>query len=475
MILKASMVKFLVTYRQDLLLLMLLTLSLPLFFYKLGQSSLVSWDEAWYGAIAQNIIDFGDILNLRFNGERYLDHPPMGFWLMAVSIKLFGPSEFWVRFPSAIAGLLSLYAIYFLGKEMFSRLVGFVSAVALTSAIWFLYRARSGNLDSFLTLFFLTTIFLALKASKNEKFLIPFIISLLLLFLTKTLVPFTIIPSLVIIFWGSKIKFRKLLKIGIIFLAGFGGWVMSQYTKNPDFFQRYFFIGLPGVEVKTSYLDNLKQIKEYLHGGIGKWFWPGIAGIGLGSFFFQKRFLILLTFFIAFFIPFIFSSRGSIWHLVPLHPILILGFFGFISVFLERVLSLIPNSFIQKKHRNILVALPILGICFYYTHLQLKQSWFQFIDIPAYVSDEAILSKEAGKYVSSQFFIDGDFTPAAVFYSGKKVRQLWGGGMKDLFEKENNFVLITKQYRLDSAQISSESYRVLKQDRDKILILRNNE
>ena len=48
---------------------------LPLFFYKLGQSSLTSYDEAWYGSIAKQIIQNGDLINLNWNGLDYIDHP----------------------------------------------------------------------------------------------------------------------------------------------------------------------------------------------------------------------------------------------------------------------------------------------------------------------------------------------------------------------------------------------------------------
>lgn len=461
--------------KRDIFLLALLSVSSPLFFYKLGQTSLVSWDEAWYGAIAKNIISSGNILYLTFNGNRYLDHPPAGFWLMALSMKLFGIGEFWVRFPSALSGLLSIYIIYLLGKELFNRVVGFSSAVALSSAIWFVYRARSGNLDSLLTLFFLTTLYLAIKASKNRRFLIPFAVSLSLLFLTKTVVPFTILPALLVIFYKEKIKFKEFFKPILIFLFLFGGWILAQWIKYPDFINRYLSIGLPGVEVKTSYLDNLKQIKEYLHSGVGKWFWPGLASIILSLGFLQKRFLILTVFFVTFFLPFIFSSRGSIWHLVPLHPILILSFFGFIYVTLERIINMKIFKNLRIRGNKFLLIVPMLLVSFYFSFMQIKLIWYQFIDIPAYVSDEAILSKVAGEFTNKQFVIDGDFVPAAVYYSGKNVSQLWGGGMKDLFASKQDFILITKQYRLDQALIAKNDYQILKQDRDKILIIRNNQ
>jgi 4-amino-4-deoxy-L-arabinose transferase len=78
----------------DVLIVFLLCFLLPFFFFNLGLSSLVSWDEAWYAEIARNIIKSGDIFNLTWNQMAYYDHPPVGFWLIAIGEILFGYSEF---------------------------------------------------------------------------------------------------------------------------------------------------------------------------------------------------------------------------------------------------------------------------------------------------------------------------------------------------------------------------------------------
>ena len=87
---------------------------LPVFFYKLSAVSLSSWDEAWYGVIARNIYLKGDLLNLSFNGRAFYDHPPFGFWLQDIAYKIFGISDFSVRFPSAILGFLTIIVLYLL-------------------------------------------------------------------------------------------------------------------------------------------------------------------------------------------------------------------------------------------------------------------------------------------------------------------------------------------------------------------------
>lgn len=471
-----SNVKAVRKYLPDLLVIVFLSLTLPLFFYKLGQSSLVSWDEAWYAQIAKNILTSGNIFNLWWNDMAYYDHPPAGFWLIAIGEAIFGFNEFGARVASAVSGFVCLIAVYFLGKELFNKAVGFASALALCSAVWFLFRARSGNLDIFLTMFFVLTLFFALKGAKDSRYLLPFSISFGLLVLTKTIVPFTIIPALVIVFWRSKIRREEWFLPAVVFFIIVGSWAFSQRLINQDFLKRYLNIGLPGVSVKTSYIDNFLLIKEYLHGGIGKWFWPGVLGVIGGLLTLQKRFYVLSVLFISFFVPFIFSAKGHIWHLIPLYPFMIVSFFGILGWFIQKMLGQLSRlGWLNKP--GLLRFLPevfVVLFSLYISYFQIKQLWYQFIDIPRYVSDEQILSGLAGKY-PERFFIDGDFGPTAVFYSGKTVSRITDDGFAGIFDPKDpgyqeTFVLITEQYRLDHFKIPKTSYQILRRDRDKILV-----
>ncbi|MCR4306038.1 MAG: glycosyltransferase family 39 protein [Candidatus Daviesbacteria bacterium] len=448
----------------DILALITTLLTTPLFLYKLGQSSLISWDEAWYGEVARNILKTASLINLTWDDNPYFDHPPTGYWLMALIFKIFGVNEFWTRFPSAFAGIASIFLIYLLGKKLFHPLVGLASAIALSSAIWFVFRARSGNLDTILTMFFLLTLLLAVKTTENKKFLLPFTISLSLLFLTKTMVPFTIIPALFLIFYRNKLySFKDLILPALLFLSITGGWFISQIIKSPGFIQKYLDVGLRGVSLTSTYLTNLNLAQEYLHSGIGRWFWPGILSLALSIFLIQKRFFILILFFVSFLLPVIFSPKIQIWHLIPLFPILILIYFGFTFSFLEKYLT-------KWKF-------PIYGIILIFSSYiyfnQVKIIWYQFIDIPAFVSDEAILSKEAGKY-PQKLFVDGEYRPAALFYSEKGNINQAPKNEEDfisMINSEEDFLLITNQWRLENPKISAQKYQILKKDRDKVLIL----
>lgn len=451
-----------IKYNWDLINLFLLTLTVPLFFYKLGQTSLVSWDEAWYADISRHISQTGDLFNLVFNNMTFTDKPPGGFWIEAIFFKLFGISELTARLPQAIAGLLTLYIIYFLGSKLFNRTVGFASAVSLSSTFWFLSRARSGNLDVLLTLFFVLTVYLAVLATENKKFFLPMSLSLAFLAMIKGIVFIpAVIPVLIILFWKNHLyKIKDFLVLICLTLGLFGVWILTVYKKEPSQVLWHFSHSVRESAIENNFIDSLKLFKEYLHSGIGKWFWPGILGLMMGIILRGKKLLILAVFIIFYSLQFLFSPRLQIWHLIPLYPFMILLFYGSIWVFFEKI--------IRSEKIKSLVGILLLIFAGYFSFLQIKAAWYQFIDIPAFVSDEAILSKEAGN-LQGKILLDGDFDPAGTFYAGRPVTKLYNNDLKYLFANDNDFLLITNTWRLENV-INPESYEILGYDRDKVLI-----
>ncbi len=438
---------------------LLLLIFIPPFFYKLGQSSLVSWDEAWYADISHNILKTGDLFNLIWNDKPFSDKPPGQFWIEALTFKFFGVFEFAARLPSAITGFLSLLLIYLIGKT-FSKTVGLMSVLALGSSIWFLYRARSGNLDIMLTFFFLLTFYLGILLAEKRKFLLPFALSFAYLPMIKGIIFIpSLIPSLALIFWG-KLKLKDLLLIIVILPGLFGTWILSQYLHSPLLALYHFSHSLRDSSIHTNVLSNFELFKEYLHNGIGRWFWPGVLGVLLGLVLKNKKLLTISVFPVIYSLQFMLSPQIQIWQLIPLYPFMILSFFGSIFIFSQKF----------PKYQSLINA-GIVIFTLYISLTQIRQIWFQFIDIPAFVSDDAILSRESKKFPQDILYIDGDFIPTAVFYSEKKVLQILFDGLPELFGKKEQVLLITKQERLDGANISKTSYKVIKQDRDRILIL----
>jgi len=427
-----------------------LILGSVIFFHKLGASSLVSWDEAWYGQISREMLTSHNFLNLTFNQQPYYDHPPLGFWLIAVSEKIFGINEFGVRAASAFFGLATLVVIYLLGTELFHKSVGLSAALAIISSPWFALRSRSGDLDIFLTFFFVLTILLAVK--KRKKLLL---VAFSLLLLTKTGAPLTLIPTL--LFLVPELWLYLTLSLIPLLI-----WFVFQFfhPNQLNIFQKYFTIGLPQIGIRTNYLKNILLTKTYVSNGIGVWFRPAILSLPFGIFL-SPAFYPLIIFLVSFLLPFAFSAKGQIWHFIPIYPYLILVFVGLVYVLLSKF-----------KTRTLAPAITI-GLTVLLAIPQISRNWWEFINIPAFVSDEAVLSAEAGKY-PQPFIIDNDFLPAAVFYSNRTVNYAKDISLQQIFTSNPEFVLITQDQRLVNAKIDPHTYKILKTDRDKVLLLKTS-
>ncbi len=131
--------------------------------YRLDYSSLQSFDEAWYAVIAREVTQHSNILELHYNGVRFTDHPPLQFWIMSLSQKVFSSffsEEFVVRFPSTVMGIATVLLVYKMGLHLSKKWwIGLVASLFLLTSLWFMLRARSGNLDVPLVFFMTITMY----------------------------------------------------------------------------------------------------------------------------------------------------------------------------------------------------------------------------------------------------------------------------------------------------------------------------
>ncbi len=123
------------------------------FFSLLGSRALNEPDEGRYAEVAREMIDTGNWLVPHLWYLPHLDKPPMTYWLVAVSMKLFGQNEWAVRLPLALAGVSGVWATYLLGRAIHGPRTGWWSAVILQSCLLYFALARMLTTDMFLTLF----------------------------------------------------------------------------------------------------------------------------------------------------------------------------------------------------------------------------------------------------------------------------------------------------------------------------------
>lgn len=138
--------------RQAAMFALLLGLSGMLLFANLGYP-LIEPDETRYAQIALEMVESGDWIVPTLHGEPYLDKPPLLYWLTASAYRLFGPSPWSARLPSAIAALLTVAATYGLGRRLIGDRAAWIAGLALLLSAGFVMSARFLIMDGLLAFF----------------------------------------------------------------------------------------------------------------------------------------------------------------------------------------------------------------------------------------------------------------------------------------------------------------------------------
>ena len=240
----------------------------------LGERALFVPDETRYAEIPREMIASGDWGVPHLNGLRYFEKPPLGYWMNAASIVLFGENVFAVRLPSALAAGLTALMVFVLVGRVLRRHSGTQEDASILAALIFLSCfevfgvGNTAVLDTLFSFFLAATIatfFLATEeppGSWSER-------GFLLLaglwcghsFLTKGFLAFAI-PALVLapyLVWERR--FRDLIRmswlplLAAVFLAL--PWAVFVHLREPDFW-RFFFWN----EHVRRFLSDSAQHKE---------------------------------------------------------------------------------------------------------------------------------------------------------------------------------------------------------------------
>lgn len=154
----------------------LLILCLFFFFYNLGEYHLIDIDETRYVNIAKTMFYNGNYITPYLNFEPFLEKPPLYYWLIILSYKLFGIiNNFTSRFPVALLGTIGVFGTYFFAYNILkSKTQAFLSAVILMTSFWYALFSHIAILDLGFTVFTMlafycgvSTLFIKKETSKK--------------------------------------------------------------------------------------------------------------------------------------------------------------------------------------------------------------------------------------------------------------------------------------------------------------------
>ncbi|MCJ7614428.1 PQQ-binding-like beta-propeller repeat protein [Candidatus Bathyarchaeota archaeon] len=222
-----------------------------IFLVDLGSGPLWVADEKIYSQWAFHMLKTGDYMTPWAFGRltMWLAKPPLFMWLMSLAYQLFGINNFATRFWNPVFGTLSLVLIFYLGKKLYNRYVGFLSALTLGTFTTFNMFARRAMTDVPLIFFIMASIYFLLLNEKRDdtnRYAVLGGLFFGLAFMTKQ-VAALLIPLIVFSYFiatGRSIRFFFTKRFTLFWGVGLlvvSPWVIYMILRfGPDFWQTFF-------------------------------------------------------------------------------------------------------------------------------------------------------------------------------------------------------------------------------------------
>ena len=122
--------------------------------FRLSTPSKLSFDEIYYVDGARDYLKFG--VEVSASKPEFIVHPPIGKWVIALGIKIFGDNPFGWRIAVALLGTLSILLIAKIASRIFGALgYGLIAALLALFDGLNLVMSRTALLDMTLTTFLL--------------------------------------------------------------------------------------------------------------------------------------------------------------------------------------------------------------------------------------------------------------------------------------------------------------------------------
>ena len=108
--------------------------------------------EIYFLDVARSMLERGDLLVPYYEGEPFFDKPPLTYWLIAASFRLFGYTAAAARAVPALAAIGAVAATVWLGRRLFETRSALAGGLVLATTFGFVSFARVAMSDMLLAL-----------------------------------------------------------------------------------------------------------------------------------------------------------------------------------------------------------------------------------------------------------------------------------------------------------------------------------
>ena len=275
-------------------------------------------------------------------------NPPLHMLILKIWFVLFPATEFFARLPGVIAGCLSIFFIFKLGKEIFNEKIGLLAAFYLAIHPYNIFWSASARIYSFLMLFTILSTLILYKqffredASKRLK-ISGAIINGLLVFSHLSAIFVLAGQFFTLALFKGKKAVSNWIKCNLIpFIMGAGWIIMSLYIKKDNNVDKSWFLNLA-----QSFQDSINPLLNIFAGQF--WTLPGLMLLILAAAIilyniYKTRSIGLLFLAALITVPLVLSAGLGVWHIkffVTILPLFVLTIAYSLSTIVRDIFSVL--------------------------------------------------------------------------------------------------------------------------------------
>jgi 4-amino-4-deoxy-L-arabinose transferase-like glycosyltransferase len=212
--------------------------------------AVIDYDEGHYSQVALQMVERGDWVTPYVNGVRYLEKPPLLYWVTAASFRIFGVNEFALRLPTAFAVMALVWVVTLIALRASNERAAIIAGLCTASSAGTYLFTRETLHDIWLVLFMTVAMYAFLDwyldPLRSLRRTLLFYAALAGAVMCKSLIGVVLPVGIVAVFFLLSREWPKwrtlhLLPGSLLFLMLAVPWHWLAAVRNPRFLY-YFFV-----------------------------------------------------------------------------------------------------------------------------------------------------------------------------------------------------------------------------------------
>ncbi len=226
---------------------LILSLWILLIFWLRPWSGDLRSDPLTYACISKDMVENNNWFSPQLDGKPYLNKPPLYFWLVGASFKIFGTSFYASKIPALLLATINVFFLYFIVNRLFNnKELAFFSSFIFLSTHWIFKNFTTNRPESLLVFSVLLGVygFILLKEGRQFSGLLLGL-SFAIGFMTKTFFAF-FLPLIIVVYglftkelfgWLKKGDLYTWIFTGLVLVAP---WFIYYEINHPGYLEHLF-------------------------------------------------------------------------------------------------------------------------------------------------------------------------------------------------------------------------------------------